>query len=894
LSHHRSHRIIRRLGLLAFAAAAVASVPPAAGAARYERDIDLTARAPRLVQEASGSGWSWEGARLDGEVGDPQLPWHVMRVALRPDERIVDVRIEPLDEVDVLSVDWLRPVPDVDPQGVDVPVALDPDRYLSESVWPADPARMGEVGFIEGHRVTAVSVCPVSYRPHDGELTFMPRFRVVIETAATETPADLAVPRRAPDATYDVRRALERRVDWVANAINTATRVAGDASTTFRPSRRPSLDGSGVDFVIVTPAAFADEFQRLAAWRTRSGIRTVVRTSEWILENYDGEDLQARIRTFFRDAYTNWGTRYALIGADHDFIPVRYARSRHRTASEAGVDLATDFYYACLDGNWNANGNHLVGEGIKLGEIDEGEDDAADLGFELKVGRLPARSATDARVLVDKTLGYEGADPTRFDATYQETLSFYSEVLFWRNSGIGWNNDCDDISFDGTTLARTVVEDHLSPALQSGTNMFLEAYACPDNLDLSPIPENKSVVLEDLNSGRNLVVHIGHGARDNMALGAPAEKLVIADADDLTNGDRTSILYAINCNSGAVDFDSLCEHFLGNPNGGAAGVIAAMDLDYPSTSNLHLYGFFDRIKLDPSMNLGDLFFETLDASYYSCGPCDVSRESSRRWTMFTLVLMADPTMVPWSTAPARMEASFPSFYLMGQGAFGVTVTEEGSFDDFVGGATVTLHKNGEYYASQVTGGDGQANFDLAVVTPGQLSVTVTKATYQPFIGTSTLSPPGVPHIAVSDVTIDDSAGNGNGRIDPGESVAISFDIVNSGGSSATAIALVASEDSPYASLTTSSTSAPDIPGGSTGTSGSITLTAADGVPLRHRPRLFRPLHHRCDRHHAIVGIHHRQSCASARVPRRRRNRRRGRHVGERRVREHDGGCLQRR
>ena len=75
-----------------------------------------------------------------------------------------------------------------------------------------------------------------------------------------------------------------------------------DGSTRRRRLRadgRPSLEGSDVDYVIVTSDALAPSWQALADWKTRRGVPTVVRTVEWIESNYrHGSDLQETIRTF--------------------------------------------------------------------------------------------------------------------------------------------------------------------------------------------------------------------------------------------------------------------------------------------------------------------------------------------------------------------------------------------------------------------------------------------------------------------------------------------------------------------------------------------------------------------------------------------------------------------
>jgi len=57
-------------------------------------------------------------------------------------------------------------------------------------------------------------------------------------------------------------------------------------------------------------------------------------------------------------------------------------------------------YYACLDGNWNADGDSLWGEAF-YSVFDPGDD--ADLYAEVFVGRIPVSTLEEADILVDKT-----------------------------------------------------------------------------------------------------------------------------------------------------------------------------------------------------------------------------------------------------------------------------------------------------------------------------------------------------------------------------------------------------------------------------------------------------------------------------------------------------------
>ena len=106
-------------------------------------------------------------------------------------------------------------------------------------------------------------------------------------------------------------------------------------------------------------------------------------------------DTQAKIRNFIRDAYFNCGIEYVLLGGDNstedgeELVPVRnlyygYAVGFGGSTRKEGT-LPSDLYYACLDGNFNADEDKYWGEpldGYNGGDFyeppKEDNDDAGD------------------------------------------------------------------------------------------------------------------------------------------------------------------------------------------------------------------------------------------------------------------------------------------------------------------------------------------------------------------------------------------------------------------------------------------------------------------------------------------------------------------------------------
>src|SRR5580765_5542607 len=224
----------------------------------------------------------------------------------------------------------------------------------------------------------------------------------------------------------DARPLARERVveDWergggLRSARAMASSAPGNAPAPFKPTQVPSLLGSPVEYLIVTTDALVPAFQRLADWKTASGVPAAVRTLSFIREQYPvAVDDPERIRNFVRDAYSRWGTRWVLLGGDTELLPPRIAHVEFLDDEF----VPTDLYFSCLDGNWNADGDSTFADAF-AGSFDPGDD--ADLLPEVYVGRAPVVTPVDAELFVKKTLTYE----TTPVADYMENSLCFAKVL---------------------------------------------------------------------------------------------------------------------------------------------------------------------------------------------------------------------------------------------------------------------------------------------------------------------------------------------------------------------------------------------------------------------------------------------------------------------------------
>jgi len=157
-----------------------------------------------------------------------------------------------------------------------------------------------------------------------------------------------------------------------------------------------TLETAQYDWVCVTADALVEAYAPLAAHREAQGLDPVVISlSEAIRWSPAGDDTTATLRWLAGVAQQQWGARYLLLGGSHALLPAPI----HRLQTTAFTyDHPTDAYFACLDGEWDVDGDGLAAE---WGE------DAANPVIHLSVGRVPADSPSTVENVVNKIIAFE-------------------------------------------------------------------------------------------------------------------------------------------------------------------------------------------------------------------------------------------------------------------------------------------------------------------------------------------------------------------------------------------------------------------------------------------------------------------------------------------------------
>jgi len=342
--------------------------------------VDFDRGDVHLVETPFGLVVRMEGCRPDGEIGGPGLPARVLRVALPPMARASAVHIDAVER-EVLSKGpaQLAPIqpprpgarggsgnkgkPDQEPpEEIAEPVGSDeelgrhlpplpfeparPDLYKMAAEKPKPPAALigqEQVGWVP---VALVQVNPV-LQDRKGVLEFVTTLELIVELTLDARDEDGAVARKLTS------RAQAERVRDLAKALVVNPEAVVDFSKYL-----PQLI-TNVDYLVITdkqswnpetiapiaplPGDPVAEFERLAEWKRKRGLRARVVTAAQIVDGAFGDfksgarDLQEVLRNFLKWAHDQWGVAWVLLGGDIEVIPARSVAG----ACEAWINVET-------------------------------------------------------------------------------------------------------------------------------------------------------------------------------------------------------------------------------------------------------------------------------------------------------------------------------------------------------------------------------------------------------------------------------------------------------------------------------------------------------------------------------------------------------------------------
>ena len=721
------------------------------------------------------------------DVGLPDIPLASIKAAVPHGANIsIEYTVEDTEEIKEITLYPAQKLLPETPDGKEKAVFSIDSHFYNEDTWyPVVPVSHSPIYTIRGVDITSIIVSPFLYNPARKTLRILKKINVDIHFTGG---GHLYTPRLISP----YFRPVFRRLLINSNLISFSTY---------------SKEGDGADMIYFVPDSLYDSLRPLIEWRNLSGIKTRV-----VLLSEIGNPVTAEaIRDYILNAYNTWNPApsFVAIVGDAELIPPDY-RYHHPYTDEL---IGTDIYYAEMDSN-------------------------SFVPFpDLFVGRISVDNSAELGVYVRKLLKYE-VDP------YRES-NWFNRVL----------------------LAAYEESGRYFIATSESAYVYLNSHGYEVNRQYEGgyPPGNTAGVLEAINNGVCIVNHRDHGASRNgggTLEGWGHPRFSVQDIFSLNNGDMTPVFFSPNCESGWFDgetddypsrsYESIGEELIRAEGKGAIGYIGATRISYSGYNDELDKGFWDAIFPDfhpgyPDTGSVNPFSGRVPyiggilayGKYYmydryvrtNGGSYNWQPDSQKTRTEFEeFNYIGDPATLIRTSMPIELTVDYPPTIPLGSSQITITVTSGGVP---VRGAWVTLTQDTSLYISDTTNIYGQVTFNITVNTPDTVKVNVSGYNLIPSSG-SILPVSNGPYVSiysreVDDDTLNASHGNGDGIINPGETLEVTFKFKNWGLDSAYNINFKAEGDSLCMVLDTTPHPLGNFAPGDTASSSPIPVYVSDSL-----------------------------------------------------------------
>jgi hypothetical protein len=452
------------------------------------------------------------------------------------------VRLIPLGDVsDISLVDYLR--------------VNYPRYYIAENDELKFTARAKQPVTITGFSKPGVRVLDVT------DANAVQEVAGIIEAQGTDYAVSFLVPG-----------AGQRRLIALATDLAAPADVALSASSWRQPT-------NVADLVIITRKEFIASLDPLVALRKEQGLAVAVVDVEAIYNEFSlGQKTPQAIKDFLRYAATSWAKTpgYVMFAGDASYDPKNYLG--FGSNDMVPTKLFDSQYLVTATDDWF---------------VDFNDDGVPELG----VGRLPARTATEALTMATKIVDYE------------RQRSADSVLL------VSDSNDAFNFVAASDQLRALIPGDLRVQSLHRG-----------DDDD----PATRSALINAINDGQRLVNYVGHGSADMWRGNVFGND----DVASLTNDAQLTMFVMMTCLNGFyhdASIDSLGERLLKSNRGGAVAVWASSGLTMPDAQAVMNQEAYRLLFNGTRTTIGEVMMRAKAAT--------ASGDVRRTW-----ILLGDPSM----------------------------------------------------------------------------------------------------------------------------------------------------------------------------------------------------------------------------------------------------------
>ncbi len=319
-----------------------------------------------------------------------------------------------------------------------------------------------------------------------------------------------------------------------------------------------------------------------------------------------------------------------------------------------------------------------------------------------------------------------------------------------------------------------------------------------------------SQVTTAVNDGRSIINYIGHGSGTSWS----TTGFSTSNVNALSNGHMLPFVCDVSCMNGdfTLGGDCFAEAWLkagtaGSPKGGVAHYAASTNASWvpPCVMQAEVV---DLLVDEVRNTFGGLCFNGVMKGM------DENPGYEGTKLMEQYHIFGDCSAQIRTDVPAAMAVTHDAVIFVDAVSFDIQVPG-------VEGALAALYDNGTLYGSALTNASGNATIALAesFPGPGQVTLTVTGCNKVPYVATLDVAFPSGPYMVYHDHGIDDAAGgNGDGVVNPGETIEMPVILRNAGSDPATTVSAILKLDDPYVTITDNSEDYGDVPAESTAVS----------------------------------------------------------------------------
>jgi hypothetical protein len=687
---------------------------------------------PIIKTEGSETLITFTNCHNLGKLGEPTLPYFGLKLLLPPSNVAQDIKLIKKDFVqlpDTYSLLVYQPQYPLSDATYHQPLPAKPEVYSSKQVYPSKSVINLKSHKWAGYNLATAAITPIEYIPANGKVGYYSKIEVILETKMQNSEFDINVNNTAPDI-----------VNFVTSNVENPQKIN---------SYNMSREREEIDLLIIAAEEKLEVWEEYAEIYNTMGYTVNIHSVEDIEAEINGTDLAEKIRRYIKNVYMENNLTNVLLAGDTDVIPERgfYVDN----GSEADDNIPADMYYACLDGNWNADNDGYWGEATE-----------ADLAPELAIGRFCYNNDSEIENFINKINNYWHSPIPN-----EVTTSLFVGELLWR-----------DLTYGG---------DYMDELIGSSATNGHVTTGVPTDWQISKLYERDenwgtSQILSELSKGPNLVNHLGHSSANyNMKLSTSQ----VTDNNITNSGDNHgySIHFSQGCYAGSFDNrkstgyfgpDCITEKFTSISNS-AVSMIAhsrygwGMQGSTNGASQFLHREFIDAIFGENIVELGFALMDVkLDVIPFLDSP-------TLYWVNYETNLIGDPLLKVRTQTPENISVIHAEQIVVG--------TTELEIDADINAANIVLTQNENIIAIGYTGLYGQTTLQFEPIQNLEpLQLQISKYNYQTYTAEIAVLNSTSPYVVAPEVEFIENGAYNDGYLQSNDILNMNVTFQNMGNS----------------------------------------------------------------------------------------------------------------